>query len=118
MQLLLVEDDPDVAHMLSTLCELEGHSVLRAAHGREALEVLRGGVRPDVILLDLMMPVMDGWQFRRQQREDPELADIPVIVLSAVADRGRLAEIAPAAAFRKPVLLDELLAAINALRRN
>lgn len=118
MQLLLVEDDPDVAQMLATFCELEGHSVVTAAHGREALDALRRGPRPDVILLDLMMPIMDGWQFRREQRQDPTLAGIPVIVLSAIADRGRLAELAPLRTFRKPVPFDELLATLASMNQD
>ena len=118
MQLLLVEDDADMAQMLATFCEFAGHSVRIAAHGGEALELLRRGIRPDVILLDLMMPIMDGWQFRREQREDPALAQIPVIVLSAVADHGRLADIAPVAAFKKPIPFDELLGALDSLPRH
>ena len=118
MQLLLVEDDADMAQMLAMFCEFAGHSVQIAAHGREALDLLRKGARPDVILLDLMMPIMDGWQFRREQREDPALAQIPVIVLSAVADRGCLAEIAPVCAFKKPIPFDELLGVLDSLPRH
>jgi CheY-like chemotaxis protein len=61
--------------------------VVSAQNGREALEILQKGVIPSVILLDLSMPEMSGWEFRRRQMEDPALADIPVIVISAVATR-------------------------------
>jgi CheY-like chemotaxis protein len=118
MQLLLVEDDPDLSHMLATWCELEGYRVVRAAHGRQALDLLQDGARPDVILLDLMMPVMDGWGFRAAQRREPALASIPVIVLSAIADRVQMADIAPVAAFQKPIQLDQLLDALHSLKPN
>ena len=118
MQLLIVEDDPDLSQMLSACCEMEGHQVITAMHGGEALDLLRSGVKPDVILLDLMMPVMDGWGFRQAQRRDPDLARIPVIVLSAVTDRTPMAEIAPVAAFQKPVHLDDLMAMLKSLQPN
>ncbi len=83
--LLLVEDDPDIRESVSELLEEEGYCVWQATNGREALDVLEAGCRPDVILLDLMMPVMTGWEFlSRQQALD---ASIPVCVISGVADR-------------------------------
>jgi CheY-like chemotaxis protein len=69
----------------------EGYSVAAAANGREAIDHLRERGRPCVILLDLMMPIMDGWQFRAEQLRDPGLAPIPVIVISAGADIERKA---------------------------
>src|SRR5690242_7123757 len=84
--LLVVEDDADVREALIEVLADHGYFALAAANGREALEILRAeGPRPSVILLDIMMPVMDGQQFRAAQLEDPELAAIPVIVLSAHA---------------------------------
>src|SRR5215831_14973272 len=82
--ILIVEDDNDVRSALSELLEEEGFSVEGAHNGREALARLRGGtVHPAVILLDLMMPGMDGWDFRSEQMRDPELAAVPVVVVSA-----------------------------------
>ena len=72
---LIVDDDNDVRSALAELLEEEGFSVEGAANGREALALLRGGtVHPAVILLDLMMPGMDGWDFRHEQMRDPKLA--------------------------------------------
>jgi CheY-like chemotaxis protein len=82
-RVLVVDDDQDIRETLAELLTDEGYLVESASNGREALTTLRNGVRPDVILLDLMMPVMDGYQFRDEQRADPLLASIPVIVITA-----------------------------------
>jgi CheY-like chemotaxis protein len=82
---LVVDDERDVRQLLSTYLNLQGFSVITASNGLEALTRL-GEVRPCVILLDLMMPVMDGLEFRRQQQQDPRWANIPVVCLSAKHD--------------------------------
>jgi CheY-like chemotaxis protein len=110
--ILIVEDDLDTREMLGRFLELEGYSVETAINGREALERLEEGARACVILLDLMMPVMDGWQFRRAQIEKQELAGIPVIVVSA-AGRDRIQQIHANGYLSKPVDLDELLTQIR-----
>jgi CheY-like chemotaxis protein len=109
---LVVEDDVDILRALVQVLEDEGHTVRVAANGRVALETLRapGTQPPCVILLDLMMPVMDGWAFRAEQLRDPTLAGIPVIVLTAdgtAVDKGLLTSCA--GALRKPVELETLL---------
>jgi CheY-like chemotaxis protein len=81
--ILIVEDDSDLRQALSEVLRDEGYSVAMAADGREALDRLRRDLRPSLILLDLTMPVMNGWQFRAEQRQDPALSAIPVVVLSA-----------------------------------
>lgn len=86
-QVLIVDDDDALRAMLSELIEDSGCTALHAVHGKHALEILRQqSPLPRLIMLDLMMPVMDGWEFRQAQLADPHLASIPVIVLSALAD--------------------------------
>jgi CheY-like chemotaxis protein len=80
---LVIDDDADLRDCLADLLGLAGYEVHEAAGGREALDALRGGLRPSLILLDLMMPEMSGWEFREAQRGDPELRSIPVVVLTA-----------------------------------
>jgi PAS domain S-box-containing protein len=82
-KILIVEDDRDVVDALSELLKTHGYEVESALNGREALDLLHHGKRPGLILLDLMMPVMDGMQFREAQTADRNLADIPVVVMSA-----------------------------------
>ena len=113
---LVVEDDADILRAVVQVLEDEGYTVRAAENGRVALAALRaaGAQLPCVILLDLMMPVMDGWAFRAEQLRDPALADIPVIILTAdgnAAEKARLMN--GAGALRKPVELLTLLAAIQ-----
>jgi CheY-like chemotaxis protein len=82
-QILLVEDDAPVREALQELLEAEGYLVEVAENGLAALRRLRAGFRPVAVLLDLMMPVMDGWQFREAQQADSDLKDIPVFILTA-----------------------------------
>jgi CheY-like chemotaxis protein len=110
--IFIVEDDTDTREMLGRFLELEGFTVESAANGAQALNRLSGGVRANLILLDLMMPVMDGWQFRKEQIRRAELADIPVIVVSA-AGRDRLEKIDADAYLSKPVDLEELLERVS-----
>jgi CheY-like chemotaxis protein len=84
---LVVDDDPDIRDSLREVLEDEGYTVSSVANGREALDYLRSGKRPCVILLDLMMPIMDGWQFRREQKQDATIADIPLVVITATGKR-------------------------------
>ena len=109
---LVVEDDVDTRDMLEQFLQMEGFSVETAANGKLALDRLHGGAHACVIVLDLMMPVMDGWQFRREQVRSEALANIPVIVVSA-AGRDRLEQIDADAYLSKPVDLDELLSRVT-----
>ena len=113
-QVLIVEDDTDLRQALSQVLSEEGYRVGGAEHGRHALEQLRDGVRPCLILLDLTMPVMNGWQFREEQRHDPDLASIPVVVISAGANLSE--QVAPLGIqdyIRKPIQLGQLLATVQ-----
>ena len=109
-RILLVEDDELLRGAMKMLLEWEGYRVDCAADGREALDYLRGGGRPALILLDVMLPVLDGAQFREEQRRDPALAGVPVVVISALQ-----AADCPAAAahVRKPFAPHELLEAVR-----
>lgn len=80
---LVIDDDEAIRTALSDLLEQEGFTVVLAVNGAEALTMLYVGLRPDVILLDVLMPVMDGWDFRAAQLADPGLRNIPVVVISA-----------------------------------
>jgi CheY-like chemotaxis protein len=108
----VIEDDADTRDMIARFLQLEGFAVETAANGRQALDRLDKGAHACVILLDLMMPVMDGWEFRRRQIEDAVLAKIPVIVFSA-AGRDRMRQIDADDYLAKPVDLEELLASVN-----
>lgn len=112
-RILLVDDEPDIRDVLSEALGWEGYDVATAANGREALEVLRSGPPVDVVLLDLTMPIMSGWEFRRVQRLDPALAGIPVIVTSASSP----GTAAPVRFLPKPFGLDELLLALAEVLR-
>jgi CheY-like chemotaxis protein len=110
--IFIVEDDVDTREMLEKFLELEGYQVETAANGRQELDRLNHGLRASVIVLDLMMPVMDGWQFRAEQRRDAALASIPVIVVSA-SGKERLRRIDADSYLSKPVDLEELLEKIT-----
>jgi two-component system, cell cycle sensor histidine kinase and response regulator CckA len=111
-QILLVEDDRAIREVLGGILEEEGYAVTTADNGRQALERLQTGPAPDLIVLDLRMPIMDGWQFRAAQKTDPALAAIPVLAISA--DGSAKAEAIDAAEYlRKPLSTDALLGAIG-----
>src|SRR5260370_22437876 len=112
--LLVIEDDADIREALDGLLSTEGFRVTGCSNGLEALEVLRVSPKPDLILLDLMMPIMDGWQFRVAQKDDPELATIPVLALSADST-AKAAAIDAEAYLRKPVDYDTLIDTIDRL---
>jgi CheY-like chemotaxis protein len=115
---MIVEDDHDTREMLGRFLELEGFEVRTAANGELALEALREqGRAPSVILLDLMMPVMNGWQFREKQARDPRFSRIPVVVVTAAGPRDDIPEINADAWLSKPVDFDRLLATIDSLCR-
>jgi two-component system, chemotaxis family, chemotaxis protein CheY len=91
-RILIVEDDLDFREHISALIRARGHEVEVAADGEEALLLLHVGEPPSLILLDLMMPEMDGWTFRARMLRDAKLADIPVAVLSGVSRVGNEAQ--------------------------
>jgi CheY-like chemotaxis protein len=111
---LVVDDDPNLVRLMSKFLTLEGFAPVSAANGAEALKYLRGGGDASVILLDLRMPVMDGWAFRKEQRGDPGLAGIPIVVLSGM-ESDTIHEMEAAAAFHKPVSFPEIVTVVRKL---
>ena len=111
---LLVDDDEAVRRTIARFLTAEGFEVVEANNGLEALNYLRTGAGASVIVLDLRMPVMDGWTFRREQRLDPVLDKIPVVVLSG-ADADRFPELEAAEVFEKPVRMSEVAEAVRRL---
>jgi CheY-like chemotaxis protein len=112
--ILLVEDDAATREAMAPALEMSGYTVAGAANGQEAIDHLRGDGRPCLILLDLMMPVKDGWQFRAEQQQDPSLAGIPVVVVSADGTVDQKAVALGAAGYlQKPVEVDQLLSVVR-----
>jgi CheY-like chemotaxis protein len=105
-EVLVVDDDLGTRDALADLLEDCGYSVIAAADGREALDYLRHSSAPGIIILDLMMPVMDGWQFLQQQSLDPALLAIPVIVVTATPP---LVSLRAKAVLQKPIQFKSLL---------
>jgi CheY-like chemotaxis protein len=108
---LVVEDDREVLEAIAEVLADSEYTTVAAANGAEALEQLRNAaIRPCLILLDVMMPTMDGWAFRAEQQRDPAIKDIPVVLLSAHTDvRSTAAQMAVAGFLAKPVAIDSLL---------
>ncbi|HEY2906395.1 MAG TPA: response regulator [Vicinamibacterales bacterium] len=111
---LLVEDDAAIREMMVVLLGFEGLTVVPVEDGADALSYLKEGGRAKVVLLDLMMPRMDGWSFRREQRADPAIAGIPVIVVSACPE-ALTRELNAVATFQKPVDVGQVIDVVRHL---
>lgn len=112
--ILIIDDNADARDALQIALTREGHTVEAAGNGREALAQLYAGSRPDLILMDLVMPVMNGFEFRQVQLADPTLAAIPLIAFSAVTDPRETAQHLRAAAYvHKPASIEHLVAVIR-----
>jgi CheY-like chemotaxis protein len=109
--ILIVEDDVDIAEHVSEFLTEEGHTVVVAQNGQEALRLLETSERPCVIILDLMMPIMDGWAVLDELNRDATHATIPVVITSAVLDV-KVKQHAKAA-LRKPYDTDDLLGLVE-----
>ncbi len=111
--ILIVDDDIDIRDAMCLVLEHGGYQTLSASNGEEALQALRRGASIDLILLDMMMPVMDGWGFRNSQADSPGLAQIPVVLLTGDGRAPtKAAAIGASGYLRKPIDLDELLAVV------
>ena len=110
-RILVVDDDPDICETLRLILEDHGYLATTAANGEQALRYLRSGAPlPKLILLDLMMPLMNGWEFRGAQKKDPALAPIPVVVITASgAARERVGLLGVRDFLLKPIVLERLL---------
>jgi PAS domain S-box-containing protein len=112
-RVLLVDDDNDLRETYADALRDEGIEVVEAVNGQHALEQLAAGPRPDVIVLDLMMPVMDGLTFRSEQQRQAPLAQVPVVVMSAAVDGEQQARRMGCEFLRKPATLRALLDAVT-----
>jgi CheY-like chemotaxis protein len=108
---LVVDDDPDILDAICDILDAEGYRVSRARHGQEALDQV-DSQRPDIILLDLMMPVMDGVAFSQALRLRPAVRDVPIVVISADGNPQRAAAVGAAGYLAKPFDIDALLAQV------
>ncbi|MBI2892586.1 MAG: response regulator [Deltaproteobacteria bacterium] len=111
---LVVDDEPDVRDNIALVLEESGYQVISAANGREALRLLEGpGPLPSMILLDMIMPVMDGWHFRAKQLENSRIASIPIVIFTSWAvPRDTPASLKAAGFLPKPLRMDHLVKAV------
>lgn len=111
---LIVEDDPDIRDTLQDILDYEGFTPVGVADGREALDWLEAHPAPCLILLDLMMPRMSGWEFRARQQQEPALSDVPVVLVSGVGDAATEARRLQATAYlNKPINMKALLETVR-----
>ncbi len=111
--ILVVDDDIDIRDAMCLVLQHNGYRTVSASNGEEALRALSDGAPVDLILLDMMMPVMDGWGFRSSLSDRPSMAQIPVVVLTGDGRApAKAASIGAAGYLRKPLDLDELLAMV------
>lgn len=109
---LIVDDDSDVREMLEMFLGHSGYTITSAANGAEALQKMRERA-PCLVLLDLMMPVMSGWQFRERQLADPGLSNVPVVCITAAYDSQTVSKRLGLPCLQKPVDLEELVSIVH-----
>ena len=113
-RILIVEDDNSIRELLVELLQSEGYVVASAGNGLEGLKYLQSEPNPDLILIDLMMPVMDGYSFRTEQMKNPKWSKIPVVVMSAEANaKEKMKNYGITAFLSKPVELDTILKTVE-----
>jgi len=110
--ILIVEDDEEIRWTLRELLEFEGYHVECASNGKQGLELLPQLATPCLILLDLMMPVMDGWEFLKLKKQDVQLAPIPVVVVTALGDQ-ELEKYDAKKVIKKPIQFETLLKVVH-----
>ncbi len=113
--MLVVDDDPLIRDTMCEILEESGYRVATAAHGGEALTLLRRSPKPDAIILDLMMPVMDGWQFLDAKAQDAAISGVPVLIHTAYTayhdGQNRHSDVL--AVFRKPGDFARMIGVLN-----
>ena len=112
--ILIVEDDPDLREVLQSLLQHHGYTTDTAAHGREGFD-RAVHQRPGLVVLDMMMPVMNGWQFRERQLQTPAIADVPVICVTADRETSAAGNVLGARCLPKPVDLDVVMEAVRSV---
>jgi CheY-like chemotaxis protein len=118
MRILIIDDDEDIREMLAILLTTQGHEVATAGDGVAGLDQLRAGARPSLILLDLMMPGLDGEGFLQAMRSDPSTADIPVVVLTGhPSGQQKAAQLGTMGYLMKPVEMIDLLRTVHQAER-
>lgn len=108
LTVLVVDDDPDLRTSLCDALEDAGYTTAQAHNGRDAIDWLGRHKLPALILLDLNMPVMTGWEFLDHKQVDPAISQVPVVVITAIGN-AKKAAVSASAVLHKPVTLDELL---------
>jgi CheY-like chemotaxis protein len=111
--ILLIDDDSDIRDAMCLILQHSGYRTVTASNGAEGIRALAADGAVDLILLDMMMPVMDGWGFRRSQEEGPAFSKIPVVVLTGDGRASaKAAAIGAAGYLKKPLEMEDLLAAV------
>ncbi len=112
--ILVVEDDRDIREFLAVLLQAEGYDVVTASNGSQARDHLVSSTVPELILLDLMMPELDGWNLRKELSVNTDLRDVPIIILSGLSNLHQEAQALKVAAyFKKPFDMDDLMETIR-----
>jgi CheY-like chemotaxis protein len=108
--ILVIEDDEDAREAMVAFLQMKGYRAIAAGNGKEALEYLENAAAPDLIILDLWMPVMNGWQFLSEQVKNPRIAKVPVVVVTALSDQ---TDVEANEIIIKPVDVDHLLTTVS-----
>jgi CheY-like chemotaxis protein len=115
--ILVIEDDKDIRETIAQVLEIEGYPVASASNGAEAVQVLEKLPKPSLILLDLMMPIMNGWQFMEKQKDDTAFASLPVVVVSALPANAAFADVKAVEGavgyIKKPISLTALMEVVQ-----